>query len=94
MVGLERAGRSTFVLDAGVFSGVPENAMVGANMLTDGAAQRTAAAGLPRRHWRPYRGRLLQRQRFPGALRRAEVRFGNTDKLLMRLNFPCRAANG
>jgi hypothetical protein len=45
--GLERAGRSTLVIDAGVFSGVPENAMVGANMLTDGAAQRTAAAGLP-----------------------------------------------
>jgi hypothetical protein len=38
-----------------------------------------------RRHWRPYRGRVLQRQRLPGCPRNLKPP-ESADKLLMRLN--------
>ncbi len=82
------------MIDASVFSGAPDNAMVGAIMLSDGVAQRTAAAGL-----RPpplavlIEGAPCSVNAFPDPGGR-EALMERTHKVLMRLNFRGCAANG
>jgi hypothetical protein len=82
------------VIDAAVFSGAPDHAMVEQVCSHDDVAQRTAAAGL-----RPPPFAVL----IEGAscsvnafrdLRDPRKANGEADNALMRLNFPVCAANG
>ncbi len=57
------------MIDADMFPGVLENAMAGANGLSGTAPlKEQRRRDCARRHCRSYRGRALQRQRFPAPL--------------------------
>src|SRR5271156_4094606 len=72
-------------IDAGGCERVPENAIAGPRAQL--AAPLKELRRCARRHWRPYKGRVLQRQRFPALP-------GAADKILMRLNFHHGPGNG
>jgi len=52
------------VIDAAGCSGLPWDAVAGSNLRRPAMLKETRRRDCARRHWRPYRGRVLQRQRF------------------------------
>jgi len=85
--GLSAPAVQNRVIDAGIISGVPENAISRSiNRSRDAPPPEQRRRDCVRRHWRSYRGAPLCSVNAFRTLRSPEARSKGADKVLMRLN--------